>query len=75
MTKVEIDLNVRTLSGTYAGLEDVSGPIEVGQVVFVQESESGLWGNALVTDIDYETRLVYLSLAWNTLTPNFRDMR
>lgn len=66
---VEIDLNVRTRSGTFAGLEDVrGGPIEVGQVVHVIEPETGVFGGALVTSIDEERRLVYLSLAWNTLT-------
>lgn len=67
---VEIDLNVRTPNGTYAGMEDVrNGPVEVGQVVNVIESESGLWGGALVTSIDEELRLVYLSVAWATLSP------
>jgi hypothetical protein len=66
-TTVEIDLNVRTANGTFAGLEDCNGPVEVGDVVNVLEPESGAYGGALVTSIDHEHRLVYLSLAWNTL--------
>lgn len=66
-TTVEIDLNVCTQYGTFAGLEDCSGPVEVGDVVHVVEPESGAYGGALVTAVDHERRLVYLSLAWNTL--------
>jgi hypothetical protein len=40
----------------------------VGDVVYVVEPESGLWGGALVMSLDEERRLVYLSLAWNTLS-------
>lgn len=70
---VEIDLNVRIPNGTFAGFEDVrDGPVEVGQVVHVVEPESGLHGGALVTSIDEERQLVYLSLAWNTLTFSYR---
>lgn len=67
-TTVEIDLNVRTAYGTFSGLEDCDGPVEVGDVVNVLEPESGAFGGALVTGIDEKTRIVYLSLAWNTLT-------
>jgi hypothetical protein len=67
-TTVEIDPNVRTPEGTFSGLEDCNGPVEVGDIVNVLEPESGLFGGALVTSIDLETRLVYLSVAWNTLT-------
>lgn len=72
MPWVEIDLNVRTASGTFVGFEDCSEPVEVGDVVHVVEPESGVWGGALVTAIDEERQLVYLSLAWNQLTAPFR---
>lgn len=68
VTTVEIDPNVRTPEGTLAGLGDCDGPVEPGQVVNVVDSESGMFGGALVTSVDRERRLVYLSLAWNTLT-------
>lgn len=68
MTTVEIDLNVRTAYGTFSGLEDCDGPVAIGDVVNVLEPESGAFGGALVTGIDEKTRIVYLSLAWNTLT-------
>jgi hypothetical protein len=63
---VTIDNSQRTPKGTYAGLEDCRGPIEVGDVVTVIERKSRLIGGALVTGIDEE--FVYLSLAWHTLT-------
>lgn len=66
---VDIDPNVRTGRGlTFTGIEDVhGGPIEEGQVVNVREPESGLHGGGLVTSIDHERGLVYLSIAWDTL--------
>lgn len=66
--RAEIDLNVRTRTGTYTGMEDITGDYDVGDVIYVVEPESGLWGNGLVTSIDHTTQLVYISLAWNTLS-------
>jgi hypothetical protein len=69
MKRVEIDLNVRTARGTYSGFEHCSEPVEVFDVVHVVEPESGMCGEALVTAVDEERRLVYLALAWKTLAP------
>lgn len=67
-TRVRIDLNVRVRgNGTYAGLEDVDGPLAVGDVVQVFEPESGLEGEGCVTEVDQETHLVYLTVDWESL--------
>lgn len=75
MTTIVIDLNVRTPNGTYAGFEDANGPVEVGDVVNVVERESGMFGGALVTGVDENLRLIYLSVAWGTLTPSWTPRR
>lgn len=67
-TTVVIDSNVRTPNGTFTGMEDCDGPVSPGGVVNVVEPESGLFGGALVTAVDEEKQLVFLSVAWNTLT-------
>ena len=68
MTRVEIDLNVRVRgNGTYAGFEDVQGPLAVGMDVEVYESESGLTGPGRVTEIDAAKELVFLSVEWGAL--------
>lgn len=63
---VDIDRACSTPNGVWAYLSDVRGPIEVGDVVNVQEKSSRETGGALVTGVDEER--VYLSLAWDTLT-------
>lgn len=67
-TRIVIDPNVRVRgNGTYAGFEDVDGPIAVGEDVQVYEHESGLVGKGRVTEIDRERELVYLSVDWPSL--------
>lgn len=67
-TRVTIDPNVRVRgNGTYAGFEDVTGPIAVGDLVEVYEAESSLVGQGRVTEIDVEPELVYLSVDWSSL--------
>lgn len=75
MTRVEIDPNVRVRRNwTFVGTEDVDGPIEVGQVVEVFESESGVVGVGQIQEIDAERRIVYLSVEWRSLaTPGDPD--
>jgi hypothetical protein len=63
---VDIDRAFATPNGVFAPLTDVRGPIEVGDVVNVQEKSSRKTGGALVTGIDGDN--VYLSLVWDTLT-------
>jgi hypothetical protein len=68
-TRVTIDPNVRVRgNGTYAGFEDVTGPMAVGETVEVHEPESGLVGVASITEIDGSSELVYLSVDWSSLT-------
>lgn len=67
--RAEIDLNCRTRNGTFTGMEDITGDYEVGDIIYVVEPETGIWGNGQVTSIDEETRLVYISLAWPSLSP------
>lgn len=68
-TRVAIDPNIRVRgNGTYAGFEDVTGPIAVGEEVEVYEPEGGLVGTGRVTEIDGSRELVYLSVDWASLT-------
>jgi len=68
-TRVTIDPNVRVRgNGTYAGFEDVTGPMAVGETVEVHEPESGLVGVGSITEIDGDRELVYLSVDWSSLT-------
>jgi hypothetical protein len=68
-TRIAIDPNIRVRgNGTYAGFEDVTGPIKPGDEVEVYEPESGLVGQARVTEIDAARELVYLSVEWSSLT-------
>jgi hypothetical protein len=68
-TRVVIDPNVRVRgNGTYAGFEDVTGPITLHEPVEVYEPESRLVGQGQVTDIDADRELVYLSVDWSSLT-------
>lgn len=68
---VDVDRTFATPEGCFAPLTDVRGPIEVGDVVNVQEKRSRKTGGALVVGIDEEN--VYLSLAWNTLTDAYGE--
>lgn len=66
--RVLIDPNVRVRGNqTYAGIEDVEGDVTVGSRVEVYESESGLTGLAVVTEVDYGRGLVYFKVDWETL--------
>ena len=70
ITRIEIDLNVRIRgNGSFAGFEDVRGPISVGQEIEVYEQESAVFGRGRVTEIDSERELVYLSVDWGSLAP------
>jgi tetratricopeptide (TPR) repeat protein len=67
-TRIVIDPNIRVRENeTYAGIDDVVGPVEIGDEVEVVEPESGLRGPARVVDIDTEHRLVYLAVDWAEL--------
>lgn len=66
--RIAIDPNIRVRGNqTYAGLEDVEGPIVVGGRVEVYERESGLTGPGEVVEVDRERRLVYLTVEWAKL--------
>src|SRR5437773_1721960 len=68
VTCVQIDLNVRVRgNGTFAGLEDVEGPLAVDDAVEVFEPESEVVARGTVTEIDAAKSLVYLSVDWATL--------
>lgn len=70
ITRVEIDPNVRVRGNqTRTGLDDVYGPIAVGQPVQVFESEADIVGDAWVTDIEEDMNLVYLRVMWSSLKP------
>lgn len=71
-TTVVIDPNVRHKGhGTYSGFEDVmDGDIpQVGQLVDAVETEANLVTIAEVTEVDWEKRLIYLNLSWESLHP------
>lgn len=68
ITRIEIDPNVRVRgNGTYAGFEDVEGPLVLGQAVEVYESEADIVGAGKITEIDAARQLVYLSVEWSSL--------
>lgn len=68
LSRVEIDPNVRVRGNqTFSGMENVYGPIAVGQAVQVFESEADIVGDAWVTDIDHKKKLVYLRVMWSSL--------
>jgi hypothetical protein len=65
---VDIDLNVRVRGNqTFTGIEDVHGPIDVGDEVLVREPESGVRGNGRIVEIDHQRRVVYLDVDWPSL--------
>jgi hypothetical protein len=67
-TKVLIDPNVRFMgNATYAGFEDVFGPIESGQTVDVLEPESGLSGTGIVLEVNQGAQMVALQVDWTSL--------
>lgn len=68
--RVRIDPNVRVRSGqTFVGVEDFTSPLTIGQPVRVYEEESGLEGDAVVTDFDEDAQLLYLRVDWPSLQP------
>jgi hypothetical protein len=68
-TRVQIDPNIRVRgNSTYAGFEDVEGPIALNEMVEVYEAESELVGEGKVIEIDASRSLVYLSVDWTSLT-------
>ncbi len=65
--RVAIDPNVRLRGNqTYSGLEDVEGPVTVGDAVLVYEPECGLRGPGRVTEVDLRLGLIYLSVDWSS---------
>ncbi len=69
ITRIMIDPNVRVRgNGTYAGFEDVRGPVSVGMDVQVYEPEAGIFGNGRVSEIDASRKLVFLSVDWESLS-------
>src|SRR3954470_4192782 len=68
--RVRIDPNIRVRGGqTFAAPGDYETPIAIGQRVRVYEEESGLEGDAVVTDFDEDKQLLYLKVDWPSLKP------
>lgn len=68
LSRVEIDPNVRVRGNqTFTGMDNVYGPIAVGQAVQVFEPEADIVGDGWVTDIDTKKNLVYLRVMWSSL--------
>jgi hypothetical protein len=69
-TRIEIDPNVRVRGQlTFAGLEDVYGPLRLGQTVEVFEPEGDIVGEGRVVEIDIARQLVILGVNWASLRP------
>lgn len=65
MTTVNIDPNVRVRGNqTFAGFEDADASVRPYEWVDVVEPESGARGAAMVTEVDEDKRLIYLSVIW-----------
>lgn len=74
-TRIAIDPNVRIRgNATFAGLEDVEGPLHLGLMVEVFEPESDLSGIGEVVEVDAERRLVFIRVEWSSLRPRLRPM-
>lgn len=73
LMRIAIDPNVRVEGNqTYGGFEDLFGDVDVLQVgdwLTVMCQETDIEGNAKVTRIDHESRLIYLAVDWKTLAP------
>jgi hypothetical protein len=72
--RIRIDLNVRIGARlTYAGFEDINGAepeaLPRRTAVEVYEAGSGAHGPAVVAGRDFERRLIYLTVQWDTLRP------
>lgn len=74
LSRVEIDPNVRVRGNqTFTGMDNVYGPIAVGQAVQVFESEADIVGDGWVTDIDTKKNLVYLRVVWSSLRDRSKE--
>lgn len=70
LVRVEIDPNIRVRGNqTLADYGDADGPLSVGQPVRVHESEAGIVGDGVVTELDPEKRLAVLRVDWASLRP------
>jgi hypothetical protein len=73
-TIIQIDLNVRVNGNqTYAGFENIiqgslPSPYLGYQFVTVTEIESGLTGPGIVTEMDYDKKIIYLDVDWKQLS-------
>lgn len=68
ITRVQIDPNIRVENNwTFAGEEDVLGPIIEGADVEVFEPEADLVGVGRIERYDPEYGLVYLSVDWPSI--------
>jgi hypothetical protein len=68
--RIEIDPNVRVENNeTFAGFEDLFGDVDelkVGDWMTVMCDETDLIGDAHVTRIDRDSRLIYLAVNWSS---------
>lgn len=63
--RIIIDPNVRVRgSMTYTGFEDTNEQVATGDTVLAIEQESEMVWDAVVTEIDDESRLIYLYVNW-----------
>ena len=73
LVRVEIDPNIRAKGNqTLADYGDADGPLSVGKPVRVYESEAGIAGDGVVTEIDEQKRLAILRVDWPSLRPEER---
>lgn len=63
--RIIIDPNVRVRGNmTYTGFEDTNEQVAAGDTVLAIEQESEMVWDAVVTEIDDESRLIYLYVNW-----------
>jgi hypothetical protein len=70
MTRIEIDLNVRTAEGlTRAALRDLEGAtnLSVGEPVIVFEPDEDVEAPATVVKVSRDGRFAYLRVQWDEL--------
>lgn len=74
LTRVEIDPNIRVRGNkARVGYEDADGPLRPGQTVTVFESETGLTGTGVVSEVADVLRLAWIWVDWAGLRPAGAD--
>lgn len=68
LTSAEIDINTRKRgNGSFTAFEDIDGPVAIGATIQVFDPNANVEGRAVVTEINAEHGIVFLSVDWSSL--------